>query len=390
MPATIPVLTSQRVAAVDALRGATFVVMLFVNFLAGAQGIPYGIQHMAASVDGMSLADVVFPAFLFVVGTSIPFSLNRRLTADQRRATVGQIAVRAFGLIVIGFFMVNTEEGFNEGAMGIRIDLWALCFYSAVFLVWGTWRPAGGRLERLCRAIGIGAIVALAFAYRSGDQGDGWMAPAWWGILGCIGWAYLAASLLYLFGRGRAGVLGAAIVACVAWFAFRQANAASEVLAMHATHTSIVLCGALATLLLFDERRSGAGTRLAGCALFAALLCAVAWVLHHWYPISKISATPPWALYCSALCAALLAALYWLIEQQGHRRWTALVAPAASSPLVTYLLPIVLGAAMHYLHLQWIYPLRHGVTAILSAIVFAAATVAVVAVLNKRHFKLKL
>src|SRR3954469_21524747 len=113
MSATLPVLPRQRIIAIDALRGLTFFVMLLVNCLSGANGIPDGIQHMAASVDGMSLADVVFPAFLFVVGTSIPFSLNHRLAVDGgMRQTVWQVITRAFGLIVIGLFMVNTEEGY--------------------------------------------------------------------------------------------------------------------------------------------------------------------------------------------------------------------------------------------------------------------------------------
>jgi predicted acyltransferase len=386
MSAALPVLPRQRIIAIDALRGLTFFVMLFVNCLSGANGIPDGIQHMAASVDGMSLADVVFPAFLFVVGTSIPFSLNHRLAvAGAMRQTLWQVVTRAFGLIVIGLFMVNTEEAYNEAAMGISIQLWALCFYAAAFLVWGT------RGNRLLRWLGAAVIVVLALIYRSGPDGQGWMQTSWWGILGCIGWAYLASSLIYLAGRGRLVVLALAVVGCVLWFMVSHAVDGNQVIAMHATHTSLVLSGALCVLLFFDGGRGAGGTpRLAAGTMLALALALSAWVLHHFYPISKIGATPPWALYCAALCSALFVLLYWLIEMRGIARWTSLVQPAAASPLVTYLLPVILATLMRYLHLRWWPVLMHGGAAIAFALLFSAVVVAVVAVLTTYNIKLKL
>jgi predicted acyltransferase len=383
---TLPVLPRQRIIAIDALRGLTFFVMLFVNCLSGANGIPYGIQHMAADVDGMSLADVVFPAFLFVVGTSIPFSLNHRLAVEGgMRQTLSQVAARAFCLIVIGLFMVNTEEGYNEAAMGISIQLWALYFYAAALLVWGT------RSRRLLRWFGVAAIVVLALVYRSGPDGQGWMQTSWWGILGCIGWAYLASSVIYLTGRGRPMVLALAVLACVLWFIASQALDGNAVIAMHATHTSIVLCGALCVLLFFDRARGAGGApRLAAGTVLALVLALSAWLLHHFYPISKIGATPPWALYCAALCSGVFVLLYWLIEMRQVTRWTALVQPAAANPLVTYLLPVVLATLMHYLHLRWWPVLMHGGAAIAFALLFSAVVVAVVAVLNTYNVKLKL
>jgi heparan-alpha-glucosaminide N-acetyltransferase len=386
MPNDLPTLPRRRIIAIDTLRGLTFFVMLFVNCLSGASGIPYGIQHFAADVDGMSLADVVFPAFLFVVGTSIPFSLNQRLAVQASTSrTVSQIATRAFGLIVIGLFMVNTEEGFNETAMGMSIQAWALCFYGAAWLVWGT------RSHRALRWLGAAAIAVLALVYRGGPDGQAWMQTSWWGILGCIGWAYLVSSIVYLAGRGRLAVLALAVAGCIVWFMFSQAADGNAVIAMHATHTSIVLCGAVCVMLFFDGARGADGTpRLVAGVTLALVLAALAWLLHHLYPISKIGATPPWALYSAALCSGLFVLLYWLIEMRGATRWTAPVQPAAANPLVTYLLPVVLATAMQYLHLHWWPALMHGGAAILFSLLFSAAVVAVVALLNTYNVKLKL
>ena len=113
-------LSSQRILSIDALRGITILVMIFVNELAGVSGIPAWMKHMPADADAMTFVDVVFPAFLFIVGMSIPFAINRRLSkGDNFMKLQGYILWRALGLLVLGFFMVNAEDGYNEAAMGM-------------------------------------------------------------------------------------------------------------------------------------------------------------------------------------------------------------------------------------------------------------------------------
>ena len=102
---------SSRIQSIDILRGLTILVMMFVNDLAGVKGVPPWMEHIRPSdSDGMTFVDVVFPAFLFIVGISIPFAIGRRLERGERPAKVwGHILARTFGLLVIGFFMVNSE-----------------------------------------------------------------------------------------------------------------------------------------------------------------------------------------------------------------------------------------------------------------------------------------
>ena len=55
-----------RVISVDVLRGLTILLMIFVNDL--GPGAPSWMHHIQPpDADGMTLADVVFPAFLFIV-----------------------------------------------------------------------------------------------------------------------------------------------------------------------------------------------------------------------------------------------------------------------------------------------------------------------------------
>ena len=59
--------------------------MLFVNEMAGVADTPAFLRHVAPDVDGMTLTDLVFPAFLFITGMSIPLALGARLVAGNAR-----------------------------------------------------------------------------------------------------------------------------------------------------------------------------------------------------------------------------------------------------------------------------------------------------------------
>src|SRR6476469_2935951 len=105
-------LTKQRILSIDALRGITILVMVFVNELAGVRDISPWMKHMPADTDAMSFVDVVFPGFLFIVGMAIPFAINSRLAKGESFPQLQQhILFRTLGLLVLGVFMVNAEGG---------------------------------------------------------------------------------------------------------------------------------------------------------------------------------------------------------------------------------------------------------------------------------------
>lgn len=396
---TLNTLNPKRILSIDAFRGITFLIMIFVNELHGVSGMPGWMKHMPADVDGMSVPDVVFPAFLFIVGMSIPFGLNSRLLkGDSFLQLQGHILYRAFGLILMGFFMVNAEDGFNEQAMGMSIHLWSLLFYAAILLTWGVYRFEDPVVNRTLKALGILMIVALGFIYRAGD-GTHWMTPQWWGILGLIGWAYLAACILYQLSRGSLPGVLASIAACVAYYAIAHMPAVTQspVLAWlfsqdgQAGHTSIVLCGLACTLIFFDAGRQESEARrfaLAG-TLLAALLAA-GYALRPFYKISKIYATPSWCLYSAAICIAIFGFLYWLIDMRKTVRWVDLVEPAASNPLVTYLVPFVVFAGLTYMGIGLPAVLKQGATGFFYCVAYALAVFWVVSRMNRFNIKLKL
>jgi len=84
---------NERLTSLDAFRGFLILAMVFVNYLAGMAAIPFMLQHAAADQDLFTLADVVFPGFLFVVGVSIPLALTRRKAGGAKTpAVLGHIS----------------------------------------------------------------------------------------------------------------------------------------------------------------------------------------------------------------------------------------------------------------------------------------------------------
>lgn len=62
-----------RFVALDALRGLAIILMLFVNNFGRSAETPVQLRH-AGWGEGVHLADLAFPWFLFCVGVAIPFS----------------------------------------------------------------------------------------------------------------------------------------------------------------------------------------------------------------------------------------------------------------------------------------------------------------------------
>jgi heparan-alpha-glucosaminide N-acetyltransferase len=346
-------LPRQRILSIDTLRGITILVMIFVNEVAGVREIPAWMKHMPADADAMTFVDMVFPAFLFIVGMSVPFAYHNRLSkGDGFWKLQGHILFRTLGLLLLGVFMVNAEGGYNQAAMGMSIHLWSLCFFLAAILVWNVYSFQNPVWAYLLRGVGLVALLVLGLIYRGGD-GTERMQPQWWGILGLIGWAYLYTCVLYQLFRGRIAGLLLMVAVCTGIYALGHSDYVhtSPLLswtapqAGHAAHTSIVLCGVILSLIFFDQRNDRPVYRRMGEALaFALLLFVAGAVLRPAFGISKIYATPTWCLYSAAACCLLFAGLYWLIDLRKVSRWTVFFQPAASNPLLIYIIPYILAA----------------------------------------------
>lgn len=395
------VLPNHRIHSVDILRGLTILLMIFVNEVAGMRNIPDWLHHVESGVDGMTITDWVFAGFLFIVGMSIPLSLSNRIQKGDNFWQLQQhILIRTIGLLVLGIFMVNAEGGYNEEAMGMPIGVWSLIFYPCVILVWNYYTFQNKAWTYLLRGIGIAGLIALALIYRGGEDGSEYLQPRWWGILGLIGWSYLYTCVLYQVFRGNKYCLLAMVGVCILIYATGHSAIAAESSLLEwtrsqagkATHTAITLCGAILTLIFFDQKEERSlRNRLNEALAFAALLFFSGWILRPYYHIGKIGATPTWVLYSAVIAIVVFILLYWITDLKGINRWTKFFQPAGSNPLLTYIIPFVMWALYRTFHF---YPLpdalRTGIIGVAYCLLYGAAILLVVKWLNRMHIKLQL
>ena len=101
----VPVSAAKRLLSLDILRGLTIALMIMVN--TSGDGAWSQMHH--AAWNGMTLTDLVFPTFLFVVGASIVFSTQVRLQRGESRARLAWHTLRRavilflLGIVVNGF-----------------------------------------------------------------------------------------------------------------------------------------------------------------------------------------------------------------------------------------------------------------------------------------------
>ncbi|KAJ8336128.1 hypothetical protein SKAU_G00394710 [Synaphobranchus kaupii] len=98
-----PTTTSNRLRSLDTFRGLSLVIMVFVNYGGGRY---WFFRH--ESWNGLTVADLVFPWFVFIMGTSISLSLSAALRRGSSRSRLlGKVVWRSLQLFLIGVLIIN-------------------------------------------------------------------------------------------------------------------------------------------------------------------------------------------------------------------------------------------------------------------------------------------
>lgn len=148
---------SSRLVSLDVLRGLTVVGMIVVNSMSAMKwGADAAIDPLLlhASWNGLSLADLVFPGFLMMVGVAIPLAFAK----PAERSGPGAITARAGRLVLLGILLSNLA--------------WLADFASGDFRLFGVLQRIGlvyGACALLFLACGprarIGLIAAILLLY---------------------------------------------------------------------------------------------------------------------------------------------------------------------------------------------------------------------------------
>ena len=120
-----------RLQSLDALRGLTIALMILVNTSGDGRHTYRLLRH--SPWNGCTLADVVFPCFLFMVGISLVLSLGGKLRRGiPRRVLVRQALRRAVVLFAIGI-AINGFPRFDLHTLRVFgvLQRIAICFFLA-------------------------------------------------------------------------------------------------------------------------------------------------------------------------------------------------------------------------------------------------------------------
>ena len=346
---------ASRVVSIDIFRGLTIAVMIFVNELAEVRGMPWWTYHAHANQNAMTYVDMVFPFFLFIVGMSMPLSVEQRL---KRNGSVSRlwlhVAVRSFGLLVLGLILANAEKA-DPARMGMSGSAWGLLGLVGAGLYLNVYPKSerGRRYAKVLRVIGVATVmVAFVIFRRSAHDGSAaWISFSYPEILGLIAFAYFSVALLYIptrHWRWAAPVwlvllVGLNICCTAKLLVFPAWLSMYEWPFGNGAHSALVMAGAVTGQIFFGLRpdageRPPARTATLWALVFVVLALAAGWLTAP-LGISKIRATPAWTLWNTGAAVLVFTLLYWICDLRKKTAWAALVRSAGSNTLLTYLLP---------------------------------------------------
>ena len=384
----------KRLGSIDVFRALTMFLMIFVNDLDPIPGVPEWIKHVGEHTDGLGFADTIFPAFLFIVGLSIPLALGNRIKRGESTGKIaGYVLLRGLALLIMGFYQVNLESYDRTGAI-LPKAVWELAVTISFFAIWLDFPKDMKASRRLAiQGAGILLLAVMTFLYKGYEP----MGPHWWGILGLIGWSYLVCAGVYLFGRGR---LGVQIAAAAFFLLFNIADHAYWLEGLRTIHPYVwvvgngsmpaLTMGGVVMAVLYARLNKPTPGFLRYSALAAAGLIALGFALRRLGGISKLHDTPAWVLICMGLSVAVFAFLTWLIDRKGKESWFSFFTPAGTSTLTCYLIPYLLYSL--YMLCGFVFPLflREGTGGLIKSLLTAVLVVWLTGLLEKARLRLKI
>jgi predicted acyltransferase len=327
-PAATPAGPSARVVSLDVFRGITIAAMILVND-PGSWGHIYApLEH--ADWNGWTPTDLIFPAFLFIVGVSMTLSFASRASRGITRGALAIHIVRRSAVIfAIGLFL-NGFPSFHFASIRIMgvLQRIAVCYLVAGLLyLFLSRRKGGANAAARARSNGVviaGVVVILLAGY----------------------WAALKFVPVPGYGAGHLGKednLGAYIDRTLMGGHLWDQSVTWDPEGILSTFPAIatLLIGILAGEWLRSDRE---GTRkAAGLAAAGIVLLVAGRLLDPYFPINKNLWTSTFVLFTGGFALLALAACYWAADLRGWRKWAAPWLVFGMNAILAYALAALLS-----------------------------------------------
>lgn len=388
-----------RLHSIDVFRAVTMFLMIFVNDVDAVTNIPEWIKHADAHTDGLGFADTIFPAFLFIVGLSLPFAIRNRINKGYSLYSVaGYIAIRAFALLVMGFFHVNLEN-YNEDAI-LPKTVWEILITVSFFLIWLDYPEKMNKQKRyLLQGIGIALLIAMAFLFKGGTpQEPVGLRPYWWGILGLIGWSYLICASIFLLSKGSLPVLVSALLFFLlinigvhaGWLASLKSVSPVWV-AGDGAMPAFTMAGVVISVTYTRLVKQGREKLFWMILLLSGITFIIfGFITRPYDGISKIHATPAWVGICTGISILVFGIIMYLIDVKGKQSWFQIIRPAGTSTLTCYLIPYFLYSIYSLIHFHFPAFLAQGTGGIIKSFATAFIVIFIAGFLEKKRIRLSI
>ncbi|MFH1034144.1 MAG: heparan-alpha-glucosaminide N-acetyltransferase domain-containing protein [Pseudomonadota bacterium] len=295
-----------RLVSLDIFRGLAIAGMMLTNNPGSYEYVYPYLDH--AQWHGWTPVDLVFPFFLFIMGTSLVWALDReKVKWGGPGGVAGKTIRRALILLGLGLFY----NGFpNFDWPSLRIP---------------------GVLQR----IALIYLLAVGLHLRLGSRGVAALMVAillgYWGMM----------ALLPVPGLGQPSMLKETNL--VAWLDHMimrghlwEYDTPWDPEGLLSTLPA--LCIALAGLLTGRAMRARPGRCLAALTGWGAGLLLLGLLWDAWYPINKGLCTSSFVVFSSGAAILLLAACHWLADVKQQTAWARPLVVLGGNSLALYLL----------------------------------------------------
>jgi heparan-alpha-glucosaminide N-acetyltransferase len=333
----VPAAKPERLLSLDAYRGAIMLLMASsgLGLAEVARQFPASsvwqfLGHHAdhAEWTGCTLWDLIQPAFMFMVGVALPWSLtNRRARGASFGRMLGHALWRSLVLVLLAVFLSSVGDRQTDWVFANVLAQIGLG-YPFLFLLAFTkpriqWTAALGILLAYWLLFCLYPLPAATFDWAGVGIGPDW--PRLSGF--AAHWeknANAAAAFdqwfLNLFPRQQPFVFNGG--------GYQTLNFVPSLVTM--------IFGLLTGQLLRSKRSlTQKLTRLLGFGL-AGVLLGQAIALAGLCPIVKRIWTPSWTLYSGGWVVLLLAAFVALVDWRGWKRWAFILIVAGLNPITLY------------------------------------------------------
>jgi len=320
--------TSQRLVALDVLRGITIAFMIMVNNNGGPGS--WGFMNHA-QWNGLTATDLVFPTFVLVVGASIAFAFEARLKRGATRAQLAWHTIRRAVILILLGIVVNSFPFFELVHMRFYgvLQRIAVCYLVVgLFYLWD--RRVGTKIATLVVAL-VGYYVLLRWVPVPGAGTPGTDFPFMDQTQNMVSWLdrLLMPHHLYLD-----------------WSGPNAHNVRDpEGLLSDLPAIGTALIGLLTGLWL--RGTDTAKTKFAGLASAALGCLCLGYLWSVYFPLNKNMWTSSYVLVAAGYSLSLLTVVFWAVEVRGWRKgWTWPWLVFGSNAIVAYMISELLPGAL--------------------------------------------